>query len=939
MNINKLFERIVALDDYVEQHNFLVEKLAPELVEELTITTTDTLDEAKKKRKKAKEKIKQYGFFYPLYPRVIKTGEQPKEEPTTPPTEPTDSGDAGAGDTGGVDELKPQNKDNAFAFPYSLGPEQDDEFLQKEALSSTERMRRYNKRHPEKVRQYLKKTQDDRVARNRDRKKAVKKYGKSKMKNHDVHHPNGAKNGNWKLARKDHGRDKKNESVEQIYLSELLQGYIPNRPWQLIVEGGAAGHLAHPYEDDSLTFKDLKEMAKRGLVGGLDAEGPVTEKLDGQNITFSVRDGRVIFARNKGHVKNRGQNALDVAGIRGMFRGHPNPNIEKAFNQTAEDIQAAIDALPEEQRQQMFGEGSKFMNVEIIFPDTKNVIPYGKPVLVFHGTIEYDEAGEEVGRNVDDAKILDQQLQAVSAQRQRTFGLSGPQPITFNDADTVRNKERLQQYGAEIARIQEEYDLDDNSTLEDYKVAWWSREIDNMGIDWTPEEREGLIRRWAMGEKKFGVKDIEDPEKKKAFREFEKTQLAAKQKAATRPVERIFLRIGADTLLRVTNTLGANNPEMAAKLKQEVRDAIEKIKEAGDENQLAMLQTQIERLDDLGIERVVPSEGLVFIYNGKPYKFTGAFAPVNQILGMMKFQRGKAKMVDEPEKKPAEEPQVTTQTTATPTGERRTIAIFPGRFQPFHAGHYSIYRALVEKFGKENVYIATSDKTDPIKSPFGFKEKQEIISRMFDIPTDMIVQVKNPYAPVEITGNMPDDTVVVTAVSEKDSERLTGGKYFAPYDGQTATQGFKDKGYFIVAPEMQLQLQGKNISGTQVRALMGDPKISDEAKEEIFTMIYGKFDPDIFKKIVKTTTDSEKALALTQQHGGERAAKPRVKKKAVEPQKGVRKKAEKPAPKDPSFYKPGETWETESGNFGGKNKKNQVRYFGTQQRAKKFAQT
>ena len=367
--------------------------------------------------------------------------------------------------------------------------------------------------------------------------------------------------------------------------------------------------------------------------------------------------------------------------------------------------------------------------------------------------------------------------------------------------------------------------------------------------------------------------------------------------------------------------------------------SIQKIKDTGDENQLAVLQQQIERLEDIGVDNIVPSEGLVFIYNGKPYKFTGAFAPVNQILGMLKFQRGKAKLVDEPEKKSVEEPQVTTQTTTTPTGERRTIAIFPGRFQPFHAGHYSIYRALVEKFGKENVYIATSDKTDPTKSPFGFKEKQEIISRMFDIPADMIVQVKNPYSPVEITGNMPDNTVVVTAVSEKDSERLTGGKYFAPYDGETATQGFKDKGYFIVAPEMQLQLQGKNISGTQVRALMGNPKISDEAKEEIFTMIYGKFDPDIFKKIVKTTTDSEKALALTQQHGGEKAAKPRVKKKATKPQKGARKKAAKPAPTDPSFYKPGETWETESGNFGGKNKKNQVRYFGTKERADKFAKS
>jgi hypothetical protein len=137
---------------------------------------------------------------------------------------------------------------------------------------------------------------------------------------------------------------------------------------------------------------------------------------------------------------------------------------------------------------------------------------------------------------------------------------------------------------------------------------------------------------------------------------------------------------------------------------------------------------------------------------------------------------------------------------------------------------------------------------------------------------------------------------------------------------------------------MQLQLNGKNISGTQVRAIFGDPKITDRAKQEIFTMIYGKFNPDIFKKIVKVTTDSEEALQLTKQHGGEKAAKARIKDKT--PAVPVKKpQAQKPAPKDPSFYKPGETWETEGGNFGGKNKKNQVRYFGTKPAAEKFAKT
>lgn len=78
-----------------------------------------------------------------------------------------------------------------------------------EAESSTERVRKYYRNNPGKVKAYLRKTQDDRVARNRDRRKAVEKHGKAKMKNHDVHHPNGPQNGGARLAKKDHGPDKK----------------------------------------------------------------------------------------------------------------------------------------------------------------------------------------------------------------------------------------------------------------------------------------------------------------------------------------------------------------------------------------------------------------------------------------------------------------------------------------------------------------------------------------------------------------------------------------------------------------------------------------------------------------------------------------------------------------------------------------------------------
>ena len=58
---------------------------------------------------------------------------------------------------------------------------------------------------------------------------------------------------------------------------------------ELITEGGAYGHMAHPFDDKDLTFKDLKNIIERGLGGELNREDNITEKLDGQNLMISWR--------------------------------------------------------------------------------------------------------------------------------------------------------------------------------------------------------------------------------------------------------------------------------------------------------------------------------------------------------------------------------------------------------------------------------------------------------------------------------------------------------------------------------------------------------------------------------------------------------------------------------------------------------------------------
>jgi hypothetical protein len=107
----------------------------------------------------------------------------------------------------------------------------------------------------------------------------------------------------------------------------------------LLVEGGAYGHMAHPFDDKDLTFGDLMKIIEDGLGGNLNREDNVTEKLDGQNIMISWKDGKLIAARNKGHIKSGGKTALTTSGIASKFKGRG--EIKNAFVFAMKDLEKA----------------------------------------------------------------------------------------------------------------------------------------------------------------------------------------------------------------------------------------------------------------------------------------------------------------------------------------------------------------------------------------------------------------------------------------------------------------------------------------------------------------------------------------------------------------------------------------------------------------------
>jgi hypothetical protein len=75
-------------------------------------------------------------------------------------------------------------------------------------------------------------------------------------------------------------------------------------------------------------------------------------------------------------------------------------------------------------------------------------------------------------------------------------------------------------------------------------------------------------------------------------------------------------------------------------LRRQIADTVRELKDSDDLATLDKMKTQLKRIETAGgFKKLVPTEGIVFVYKGKTYKLTGLFAPVNQLLGLTRYSR------------------------------------------------------------------------------------------------------------------------------------------------------------------------------------------------------------------------------------------------------------------------------------------------------------
>ena len=418
--------------------------------------------------------------------------------------------------------------------------------------------------------------------------------------------------------------------------------------------------MSHPFDDRELTFGDLKEMIRRSLAGELNVEKEVTEKLDGQNLMFSWKDGQLVAARNQGHLKNAGAAAPNVKEFSSIFADRPD-NIRDAFVGAVEDLETAISGLTDAQKNKVFREGERFMNIEVMTPATQNVIPQNVDMLVFHGTQAYDSAGKAVsedsegnditGELKDSARMLKGMLKQINADVQKRYSLNAPIVVELPKSKTFGDS--YAKYSAKIDKLKNKFRLKDNDKVMKYHDSWWRNLLDKQQTKnkeiFPSNVYEALIGRWAYNDKSNKIttikKELSDHPKLLAWvTKFEKEDITKQFEENMWPFQFIFLKLGAEVLKNVKGFVAAGGSDDIAKALDSHVKTLEGKKISSVESpdkfkkDMEKLNKNLARLNSIGgSNAIAPTEGVVFQYKGGTYKLTGTFAPINQIMGIMRF--------------------------------------------------------------------------------------------------------------------------------------------------------------------------------------------------------------------------------------------------------------------------------------------------------------
>ena len=483
---------------------------------------------------------------------------------------------------------------------------------------------------------------------------------------------------------------------------------------KLIAEGGVAGHLAHIYDNRGLTFEKIAEILTAASKGELVG----TEKTDGFNIYLGYKNGEAKAARNKGDMQKGGMNAVDLA-MREFAGGS---EIKKVYVDSFNAFEAAVASLSDEEKISIFGpEGEIFYNSEIMGPGASNVVNYDSNIITIHsaGHKRYDrETDKVVNADVtESSKALDKVVDRFEQATQgKNFDIQKTAIVNLQklsgDHDLKIALEKIKKAG-----------LQGEMTVQDFLSEKLTEDVSEKFSSLNDDMRQQVVDRVLKVQGAPTLTQIYrglggDKKLKEQVRSYVQSGNKTISKLIW-PIEDAIHDFAVAMLEGMESAYVLDNAKELDRLKKEVETAIKSIQAyqgPGQEMAHEILAKQLKKIKHLDNITSV-AEGFVFEYDGQLYKFTGNFAPINQILGLFRFGRRGVKIprVDEAQ------------------GTTETVAIVPGAFKPPHRGHLDMVKHYSDNADRVIVMVSPKARQTPSGRNITQENSIDIWNYYFDV--------------------------------------------------------------------------------------------------------------------------------------------------------------------------------------------------------------
>ena len=397
--------------------------------------------------------------------------------------------------------------------------------------------------------------------------------------------------------------------------------------------GGLGGHIKALFEDTSLSFGSLVEIMQTAANG---KAWDVYEKTDGQNlfVTWDQKTDTLRYARNKGNLSTGGMTLKELSE---KFSGKE--LVHDAFVNGANALEKGMFELPHSTKKKIFSE-KVWYSIEIIAKDNPNVIHYDVNTIAFHkfGPKRFIDDGFKSLRD-DDAyahlDIVQQSLVKLHHGASKVgWNIVGPLKIVLPPVSDSSALDRFLKGVENLENIRYE------DTIRTYLFNQMMQEKLKRG-PLTRRLQLDLASRLLEDEgckTKTNLLKNANTQEQKAFiqKMFEEWDMTLHNLLA--PIELLIYNFSIERMSGLQSALIIDGQKEIARVKYEVEATIEKIKKSDDSAGKLFVNSQIKRLGNINnIKTTI--EGLTFKHKNVVYKMTGAFGPVNQILGFYRFKR------------------------------------------------------------------------------------------------------------------------------------------------------------------------------------------------------------------------------------------------------------------------------------------------------------